>query len=76
LIRNVLEKFIDNIFLMQIKLKDVARATGYSITTVSRALAGYSDVAVETRGHILAEPAGAAATQPIDADARPDHPRR
>ncbi len=40
---------------MQIKLKDVARATGYSITTVSRALAGYSDVAEQTRDHILAK---------------------
>lgn len=38
---------------MQIKLKDVARKSGYSITTVSRALAGYSDVNEQTRQHIL-----------------------
>jgi LacI family transcriptional regulator len=37
---------------MPIKLKDVARKSGYSITTVSRALAGYSDVNEETRKHI------------------------
>ena len=37
---------------MQIKLKDVARKSGYSITTVSRALAGYSDVNEQTRQHI------------------------
>jgi LacI family transcriptional regulator len=30
-------------------LKTIARATGFSITTVSRALAGYSDVAESTR---------------------------
>ncbi len=38
---------------MQITLKDIARKTGYSITTVSRALAGYDDVNSETRQHIL-----------------------
>jgi LacI family transcriptional regulator len=38
---------------MQIKLKDIARKTGYSITTVSRALAGYDDVNADTRQHIL-----------------------
>ncbi|MBN1264223.1 MAG: LacI family DNA-binding transcriptional regulator [Anaerolineales bacterium] len=32
-----------------ITLKTIARATGFSITTVSRALAGYSDVAESTR---------------------------
>lgn len=38
---------------MQVKLKDIAHRTGYSITTVSRALAGYNDVNPETRQHIL-----------------------
>ncbi len=38
---------------MQVKLKDVAKIAGYSITTVSRALAGYSDVNEETRQHII-----------------------
>jgi LacI family transcriptional regulator len=38
---------------MQVKLKDLARVTGYSITTVSRALAGYSDVNEQTRQHII-----------------------
>jgi len=35
-----------------ITLKTIARATGFSITTVSRALAGYSDVAESTRNTI------------------------
>jgi LacI family transcriptional regulator len=48
---------------MQIKLKDVARKSGYSITTVSRALAGYSDVNEETRRHIH-ETAAAMGYQP------------
>jgi LacI family transcriptional regulator len=34
---------------MPVTLKDVARKVGYSITTVSRALAGYDDVADSTR---------------------------
>jgi LacI family transcriptional regulator len=34
------------------KLKDIARASGFSITTVSRALAGYDDVSEETRRRI------------------------
>ena len=37
---------------MQVTLKDIARESGYSITTVSRALAGYSDVNENTRRHI------------------------
>lgn len=37
---------------MQVTLKDVAKQSGYSITTVSRALAGYTDVNTETRRHI------------------------
>ncbi|MCC6614163.1 MAG: LacI family DNA-binding transcriptional regulator [Anaerolineae bacterium] len=36
-------------------LKTLARATGYSITTVSRALGGFDDVNEETRQAILAE---------------------
>lgn len=38
---------------MKIGLKEVAEKTGYSITTVSRALAGYSDVNAQTRQHIV-----------------------
>lgn len=37
-----------------VKLKDIAEKAGYSITTTSRALAGYSDVNEGTRQHILA----------------------
>lgn len=36
-------------------LKSIARATGFSITTVSRALAGYDDVNAETRRIIVEE---------------------
>lgn len=35
-----------------VKLKDIAKKSGFSITTVSRALAGYDDVNVETRQQI------------------------
>jgi LacI family transcriptional regulator len=35
------------------KLKDIAQETGFSITTVSRALAGYDDVNAETRQQIM-----------------------
>ncbi len=38
---------------MQVKLKDLAKTTGYSVTTVSRALAGYSDVNEQTRRYIV-----------------------
>ena len=34
---------------MPVTLKDIARQVGYSVTTVSRALAGYDDVAESTR---------------------------
>lgn len=37
---------------MQVTLKDIAKESGYSITTVSRALAGYDDVNEQTRLHI------------------------
>jgi LacI family transcriptional regulator len=37
---------------MQVTLKDIAEKSGYSITTVSRALAGYSDVSQKTRQYI------------------------
>lgn len=37
---------------MPITLKDIARATGFSVTTVSRALNDYSDVAEETKARI------------------------
>lgn len=36
-------------------LKEIARATGFSITTVSRALGGFNDVSDRTRQIILAE---------------------
>lgn len=39
---------------MQVRLKDVAEKSGFSITTVSRALAGYNDVNEQTRQHIMA----------------------
>ncbi len=38
---------------MPVTLKDIARKVGFSITTVSRALAGYDDVAAETRRLIV-----------------------
>jgi LacI family transcriptional regulator len=51
-LENVRHEF-SKFFAMQVKLKDLAEKTGYSITTVSRALAGYSDVSKKTRQHIL-----------------------
>lgn len=38
---------------MQVTLKDIAEKTGFSVTTVSRALSGYSDVNDKTRSRIL-----------------------
>jgi len=38
---------------MAVTLKDIARQVGVSVTTVSRALGGYDDVAEETRQRIL-----------------------
>jgi LacI family transcriptional regulator len=38
---------------MPVKLKDIAEKSGYSITTVSRALAGYDDVNEQTRNQII-----------------------
>jgi LacI family transcriptional regulator len=38
---------------MPVTLKDIAQRVGYSVTTVSRALAGYDDVAESTRQLIL-----------------------
>lgn len=34
-------------------LKSIAKASGFSVTTVSRALAGYNDVNEKTRAHIM-----------------------
>lgn len=45
-------KFLAKI-IMAVTLKDIAETSGYSITTVSRALAGYSDVNEKTRQHII-----------------------
>jgi LacI family transcriptional regulator len=39
---------------MPVTLKDIALKSGFSITTVSRALAGYDDVSEKTRAHIYA----------------------
>lgn len=39
---------------MKVTLKDIARESGYSITTVSHALSGYGDVNENTRQHIIA----------------------
>ncbi|MBK8034384.1 MAG: LacI family DNA-binding transcriptional regulator [Chloroflexi bacterium] len=36
-----------------VKLKDLAAKTGYSVTTISRALGGFSDVNEQTRQHII-----------------------
>jgi len=36
-----------------VKLKDLAEKTGFSVTTISRALGGYSDVNEVTRQHII-----------------------
>jgi LacI family transcriptional regulator len=38
---------------MQVTLKDIAKQSGFSVTTVSRALAGYSDVSQQTRQQIV-----------------------
>lgn len=38
---------------MPVTLKDIAKRVGYSVTTVSRALAGYEDVAEDTRRKII-----------------------
>jgi LacI family transcriptional regulator len=38
---------------MPTTLKDIAEQSGYSVTTVSRALTGYDDVNETTRTHIL-----------------------
>lgn len=40
--------------MARVTLKTIAAKTGYSITTISRALAGYSDVAPSTREMIIA----------------------
>ncbi|NHZ71949.1 MAG: LacI family DNA-binding transcriptional regulator, partial [Aquificales bacterium] len=37
---------------MAVTLKDIAKKVGVSVTTVSRSLAGYDDVAEETRQRI------------------------
>lgn len=39
--------------MIKVTLKDISRESGYSITTVSRALGGFSDVNEQTRAHIL-----------------------
>lgn len=38
---------------MPVTLKDISKQSGYSVTTVSRALTGYDDVSQSTRDHIL-----------------------
>ena len=49
-ILNVLDK---RFLFMRVTLKDIANKSGFSITTVSRALAGYDDVNEETRQQII-----------------------
>lgn len=49
-IRNVSDRV--GVDFMAATLRDVARVSGYSVTTVSRALNGHSDVNVETRAKI------------------------
>lgn len=38
---------------MPVTLKDISKKSGFSVTTVSRALTGYDDVSQKTRDHIL-----------------------
>lgn len=38
---------------MPATLKDISKQSGYSVTTVSRALTGYDDVSAKTRAHII-----------------------
>lgn len=38
---------------MPITIKDIAKKSGFSVTTVSRALTGYDDVSARTRAHIM-----------------------
>jgi len=38
---------------MKVTIKDIAKATGFSVTQVSRALTGYSDVSPKTRENII-----------------------
>lgn len=38
---------------MPVTLKDISKQSGFSVTTVSRALTGYDDVSKKTRDHIL-----------------------
>jgi LacI family transcriptional regulator len=45
-------KIFLKLVFMQVTLKDIAHKSGYSVTTVSRALAGYHDVNEVTRQHI------------------------
>jgi LacI family transcriptional regulator len=58
-IQNVLDYALENTYAalcldLMARLKDISQRTGYSITTVSRALAGYSDVNEQTRQQIVA----------------------
>ncbi|GAB4574382.1 MAG: LacI family DNA-binding transcriptional regulator [Anaerolineae bacterium] len=39
--------------MTKVTLKDIARESGYSVTTVSRALGGFNDVNEQTRAHIM-----------------------
>lgn len=48
-------RFLNGAFMPPVTLKSLATATGFSVTTVSRALAGYADVSETTRRRILEE---------------------
>lgn len=39
--------------MQQVTLRDIAKKSGFSVTTVSRALGGYDDVNEKTRAHIV-----------------------
>jgi LacI family transcriptional regulator len=55
-IQNVSDYYLNKIITrhVMVRLKDLAKKTGFSVTTVSRALGGFSDVNEHTRRQIMA----------------------